>query len=71
MFISKELLIDFMQIIDDYYEANYISKEKAKNTESILKNTYFFYENFFSQTCHNSTEEHIFINKNRIAHYKQ
>jgi hypothetical protein len=65
MFISKELLIDFMQIIDDYYEANYISKEKAKNTESILKNT------FFSQICHDSTEEHIFINKNRIAHYKR
>jgi hypothetical protein len=29
MFILKELLIDFIGIIDDYYEVNYISKENV------------------------------------------
>jgi hypothetical protein len=34
VFILKELLIDFIEIIDDYYEANYISKENIPIIET-------------------------------------
>jgi len=66
MFISKELLIDFIGIIRDYYEVYFKRKcsflRKSQNTESILKNTYFSRKTF-CQTCHESIEEYVFKQK--------